>query len=470
MNHTRLSIPAVFILVFAMLAQPAMIAQSAPLPSGGISEMIPFLGLVSSWFSRNRTYTSAEAFIKDRRDYYDQQLATLDRQLTEGTIYTGQDDSSPYAQQAAYVRLRALLGEERTLALTFAESIKKGARRDFNQAAREEITKVVMSTAVATRVLGAIDQGFGRAIGFTTNSISDLQRLRNTTQQLQLVGGLIGGTVGQDLRDTVGNVIERINSQASLTEQELNKVKQDLAAVQSQIRNYQNMGYMPTSSEVTGDLAMQLVGLGPGTPTTEAILNILGIRSGAKKQSIRERGLALLQAGQRVRCRATVSRLQAALLELEVGAGDEGNSAQDTCQEIDTLSLNTPLNGSSNEPTSTSRPAQPADQDESSALGLIGDWHGRSCDEAEGTFIYRWSVDLMQDPATDEIVGTIKFHACPGGGRVLYRVIGKPQSNPVLTLTGDKREGGGDLFASAAETIIFTFDTTTEQITPNLAP
>jgi hypothetical protein len=31
-------------------------------------------------------------------------------------------------------------------------------------------------------------------------------------------------------------------------------------------------------------------------------------------------------------------------------------------------------------------------------------------------------------------------------------------------------DGGGDLFASAAESITFTFDSSNGQITPNLAP
>jgi hypothetical protein len=100
---------------------------------------------------------------------------------------------------------------------------------------------------------------------------------------------------------------------------------------------------------------------------------------------------------------------------------------------------------------------------------IIGNWHGAACDEAEGTFQYRWSVDLIQDPDTDQFVGTIKFHACPGGGRVLYRVLGEPTTDSVVTLTGIKKEGGGDLYANSPATTTFTVNLNNGSVSPNLA-
>ena len=116
------------------------------------------------------------------------------------------------------------------------------------------------------------------------------------------------------------------------------------------------------------------------------------------------------------------------------------------------------------------QPVPPANQNDVSSAEVIGGWYGPACDEAEGTFIYRWSVDLMKDPQTGQLAGTVKFHNCPGGGRVLYRVSGNPPTGTVFTLAGEKKIGGGDLFGSAAESITFTFDSSTGQITPNLAP
>jgi hypothetical protein len=116
------------------------------------------------------------------------------------------------------------------------------------------------------------------------------------------------------------------------------------------------------------------------------------------------------------------------------------------------------------------QPVQPANQNDVSSAEVVGGWYGPACDEAEGTYIYRWSVDLMKDPQTGQLAGTVKFHNCPGGGRVLYLVGGNPPTGTVFTLAGDKVNGGGDLFGSAPESVTFTFDTSTGQIKPNLAP
>jgi hypothetical protein len=121
-------------------------------------------------------------------------------------------------------------------------------------------------------------------------------------------------------------------------------------------------------------------------------------------------------------------------------------------------------------PQPVAQPSQPAGQNGTSIGEVVGGWYGPACDEAEGTYIYRWSVDLMNNPQTGQLVGAVKFHDCPGGGRVLYRVGGNPPAGKVFTLAGEKRDGGGDLFESAAESITFTFDSSTGQITPNLAP
>ena len=101
---------------------------------------------------------------------------------------------------------------------------------------------------------------------------------------------------------------------------------------------------------------------------------------------------------------------------------------------------------------------------------VIGGWCGPYCDEAEGTFYYRWSVDLMQNPADGSYAGTVKFHNCPGGGRLLYRVTGAQQAGPLITLTGVMQQGGGALHDNAAALLEFTFDLSTGQISPNLAP
>ncbi len=99
-----------------------------------------------------------------------------------------------------------------------------------------------------------------------------------------------------------------------------------------------------------------------------------------------------------------------------------------------------------------------------------GSWNGPACDEAEGTYIYRWSISLMTDPNTGGVKGTAKFHNCPGGGRALYSVVGDQPIGSVYTLTGEKRDGGGTLFDASPDSLTFSFDSSTLLLEPNLAP
>jgi hypothetical protein len=99
-----------------------------------------------------------------------------------------------------------------------------------------------------------------------------------------------------------------------------------------------------------------------------------------------------------------------------------------------------------------------------------GNWNGSACAEAEGTYIYRWAVSLVNDPNSGGVVGTVKFHDCPGGGRALYRVTGDLPTDSVYTLNGEKRDGGGALFDASPDTQTFIFDSSTQTIEPNFAP
>ncbi|MHB8135605.1 MAG: hypothetical protein ACYDH1_15445 [Anaerolineaceae bacterium] len=122
-------------------------------------------------------------------------------------------------------------------------------------------------------------------------------------------------------------------------------------------------------------------------------------------------------------------------------------------------------------PSENQSPVNETSQPTASEIKVIGGWYGPACDEAEGTYYYRWSVDLMENAATGGFIGVAKFHDCPGGGRVSYYLTGDPHTGNVINLKGEKTDsGGGTLFGSAAQTIDFTFDLTNGNITPNLAP
>jgi hypothetical protein len=152
---------------------------------------------------------------------------------------------------------------------------------------------------------------------------------------------------------------------------------------------------------------------------------------------------------------------------------DEGSNDPSviTCTAINTDNLEP--GAVAVQPTNTTARPQPGNSTGAGGVGTgngSGNWHGVACAEAEGTNIYRWSVDLMNDTGTGGLKGTIKFHDCPGGGRVLYRVTGSLPAGSIYTLTGVKRDGGGVLLDAAPDSLPITFDSSTLTIDPDLAP
>lgn len=98
---------------------------------------------------------------------------------------------------------------------------------------------------------------------------------------------------------------------------------------------------------------------------------------------------------------------------------------------------------------------------------VVSDLHGSYCDESEGTFEYTWSVNVMQDTASGVYWGTIKFHNCPGGGRVLYHVVGDEREGDIITLIGTKKKdsGGGQLNMTSPDARTFYLDLKNGQLT-----
>ena len=154
----------------------------------------------------------------------------------------------------------------------------------------------------------------------------------------------------------------------------------------------------------------------------------------------------------------------------QVSTGPTQNIIKPTLKATDSKP-NESIANPSDTPSESQNPSNETAQPVVSEIKVIGGWYGPACDEEEGTFIYRWSVDLMEGPASGGFIGVAKFHDCPGGGRVSYYLTGDPQTENIIFLVGEKTDnGGGDLFGSAAQTIDFTFDLTTGKITPNLSP
>jgi hypothetical protein len=358
--------------------------SSAPVNSNGISAVIPGVKLLGAWVARNKTYSSAEEYIAERNAYYDQLRETLRKKYQEHVKATLQNQGDAQtinplrkSQLAAYIKAAALIESQRTSELAFAEAIKKGARKDFNQAVKEEIRNRIMATGMVQQVFNSINSGFGQAQQFIDKAIGKLEtggsvdltlrKLRTITDRLNTASSIFGGTFFAGMRDTLANLTGKIERQSQLTKEDLVKTRTELNALNSRLTELQQSGQVPAASnEVLADLGMELLGWGPGTPATQAIINLLSNRAGLSTAQIRERGMALLQAGNLARCRSKADALIKALQQLKQESGGDVKiqPPEALCNEINAQHLLDQTNPVPQQtPNTTGTESNPADND-----------------------------------------------------------------------------------------------------------
>jgi hypothetical protein len=173
----------------------------------------------------------------------------------------------------------------------------------------------------------------------------------------------------------------------------LTGIKQELDNAQGILQGLQNTDYVPTSSELTSTLALQLVGLGQGTPETNALLNVLGFKTGSSPESLRQRWEQLQNEGFRVRCRAWAKDLVAQLKAYDEQLSVEESPTEEevACKEVapDDLTQNGPQAVAKPSATTKRAPA-------SGATGQLGHFQKTDC-EVEGLDITNALVDYYTD-------------------------------------------------------------------------
>jgi hypothetical protein len=316
-------------------------ASATSAAAGSSSLPIPALDFISAWIARDKTYKSAEEYIAERNQYYDKQRDTLRMKFKEyvGAL-TGGASSTPKinpmrdSQVAAYIIQANLIESQRKDALAFAEAVKKGSKRNFDQALKNVILDRVMATSMVQKVFGAIISGLGAAqtmINTVNNKLDqvpdvDLQfrQLRTLSDQLGVASGIFNGSSIGGLTEKMRNLSSKLRGRAGISRDELDQVSQQIGAFKLQLEGLAAPNQLQVASnEVMGDLGMQLLGFSQGTPATQAILNLLSRRNGVSYEQIRAQGLALLAAGEKARCRAKVEAIQQALQELAQQQGQE---------------------------------------------------------------------------------------------------------------------------------------------------
>jgi hypothetical protein len=382
----RFLTPVILASLVAATLFPGGAVQASPAPAGpGLEGLVPFLGMVSAIFSRNRTYRSAEEFIAERNRYYDAQRATLRTQLLERSI-----GGLRTSQVSAYIKTVAMIEAERGQAQAFAESIKRNARADFHSALQQELQARLAAPGVATQILGAIVTGLGDSQKLTAAALDAargggdvgpaLAAAQRSAVVMQRLASLVAGPTPEAVRNAAADVL-RMNPEATDFIQSLERAQDQASQGMTWFVRLQQLGLGPVAAEalenapfmqpnLRGQGALQraadwyyeieqegwgptvvkaadrytirLVGLDQMAPgALEALTQILSRRSGLGQAEVRQRGLQYLQQGFRVRCRdkanALLQALQAA--EQETEGTEEVVTPSEACQEVDIAQL-----------------------------------------------------------------------------------------------------------------------------------
>jgi hypothetical protein len=222
------------IILLAGLLPVRYIASAASATAGVLSLSIPGLDFLGAWIGRDKTYASAEEYITERNQYYDNLRATLRVKfkdyvngLTSGSSNTPKINPMRDSQVAAYVIQVGLIEQQRNSAMAFAEAIKKGAKRNFDQALKKEIQDRVMATGMIQEVFGAIVSGLGAAqtmVNALNNKLDQipgidlqLRQLRTLSDQLRNASGVFNGPNIDGLENQLRNLSTKLRGKAGIS-------------------------------------------------------------------------------------------------------------------------------------------------------------------------------------------------------------------------------------------------------------
>ena len=315
------------ILCVLILALMPLWPAPQPAHAGGIigklSKVIPFSGVVVGWSHRNRVYRSSERFIRDRNQYYDGLLDIARQQLHKGEITT-----VGRTRAAAYIKVYAMIEQERAGQLAVAEGRKRQARAQFQDRVKDAIIYAAAGGRIAQEVIGSMLNGVDSMQGLVDRALSklttggsdflqDLQRIKKYANIIGNVSSIVGGKMGAKL----GNVSARIAhaiEQAELGAADFaSMVKLDLQILHDELFILKEIGRKPTAGEaidyVKGGFLPEPSD--KGSIPLEAIASILSqleVGDGSLKDEARR----ALNAGFAARCAVYSQALEAQVKSL----------------------------------------------------------------------------------------------------------------------------------------------------------
>lgn len=184
-------------------SQQASLVESFLPPQARL--VIGFFRLFRAHDRRNRIYREASHVQRDYSEYIDR-LKRKARELASACNLSTLDRQSNIA---TLVRLIARLEMERQTVIALTEAEKKTARSRFIRNARLEIIRAIRTSGFGTRVLAKIQES--AKIDETLTEIEDLvdgvldpggfqQKITERLDKLGILGQVIGGPIGENLR------------------------------------------------------------------------------------------------------------------------------------------------------------------------------------------------------------------------------------------------------------------------------
>ena len=317
-------------LALLVTSGPGLPAQAAP-PSQGMTTIVPVLGVLVGWSHRNRIYHDANAFIADRNRYYDSLRDTARQQLADREI-----GGLRPSQVAAYTKLVALIEGNRQAEIAVAEARKREARSAFNRRIEALVAQRLLGTGAIQRVFGALTRGINTSQGLLDTAIdkvsgggggilAEVEAIRTTARDVELVSGLIGGRAGAGLRRTAGRIATTIERSRESITSDLVQVKDDLSELGTAVDTLARAGRMPSAGAVIERMVVRPPG-GSDDPSVEAVailISTLAVGDGSLKDQAR----AAIEAGFVGRCIGFADAYRQSLARLG-GEGGEISAAQ----------------------------------------------------------------------------------------------------------------------------------------------
>jgi len=223
---------------------------------GKLTKVVPFAGVVVGWNQRNRVYRSSERFIRDRNQYYDGLLAMARKQLLSNEITT-----VGRTRAAAYIKVYAMIEQERAGQLAVAEARKSKARGQFHERVKDAVIYAAAGGRLAREVIGSMMKGVDSMQGMLDRALSkitsggsdflnDVRRIKEVASILENASSIIGGKLGAKLGGLSGRIVNAIEKGELGAVEAIGLVKLELQVVRDELFTIKEIGRKPTAGEV----------------------------------------------------------------------------------------------------------------------------------------------------------------------------------------------------------------------------